>query len=88
MIRIVLLDIVLLLLPFIIYGGWRWIVHGERGHREILSDAPIFGLLFLGIILGSIGLYFLASHEQTGIEGRYQPPTVDKDGNIVPGHFE
>ena len=87
MTRIVLLDIILFLLPFIIFAGWRWLIKGARGRHEIMSDAPLFGLLFLGIILGVTGLYFLGSHEKTGIEGRYHPPIL-KDGKIQPGHFE
>lgn len=87
MTRIVLLDLILFLLPFIVFGGWRWLVHGARGRHELMSDAPIFVLLVLGIIFGSAGLYFLASHDKTGIEGRYHPPVI-KDGKIQPGHFE
>ncbi len=87
MTRVMLVYTILLLLPFLIYGGWRWIAKGERGHKEIMSDAPILALLLLGISLVGVGLFFLASKEQTGIEGRYHPPTI-KDGKIVPGHFE
>ena len=87
MTRIVLLDLVLFLLPFIVFAGWRWLRHGARGRHEIMSDAPVFALLFIGTVLGAFGLYFLASHDKTGIEGRYQPPIL-KDGKIQPGHFE
>ena len=87
MTRVMLVYTILLLLPFLIFGGWRWIARGARGHKEIVSDAPILVLLLLGIALVGAGLYFLASKEQAGIEGRYIPPMI-KDGKIVPGHFE
>ena len=87
MTRVMLVYTLLLLLPFIIYGGWRWIFKGVRGRREIMSDAPILTLLLLGISLVGAGLYFLASKEQTGIEGRYHPPVI-KDGKVEPGYFE
>ena len=53
MTRILLLDVMLFLLPFIVYGGWRWLVKGARGRHELMSDAPIFGLLALGILFGA-----------------------------------
>ena len=87
MTRVMLVYTLLLLLPFIIFGGWRWLIKGVRGHREIMSDAPILVLLLLGISFVGAGLYFLASKEQTGVEGRYTPPMI-KDGKIEPGHFE
>ncbi len=87
MTRIVLFDVVLFLLPFIVYAGWRWLIHGERGHREIMSDAPVFAMLFLGIVLGVAGLFFLASRETAPTEGRYQPPVLE-DGKVRPGHFD
>ncbi len=86
MTRVMLVYTILLLLPFIIFGGWRWIAKGARGHKEIMNDAPILMLLLLGILLVGVGLFFLASKEQTGVGGRYNPPVI-KDGVIVPGHF-
>jgi len=87
MTRVMLVYTILLLLPFIIFGGWRWLIKGVRKPGEIMSDAPILALLLLGIIFVGAGLYFLASKDQTGIEGRYQPPIL-KDGKIQPGYFE
>lgn len=87
MTRVMLVYTILLLLPFVIFGGWRWIAKGARGHKEIMSDAPVLVLLLLGISLVGVGLFFLASKEQTGIGGIYHPPTI-KDGKIIPGHFE
>jgi uncharacterized membrane protein YozB (DUF420 family) len=87
MTRVMLVYLLLFLLPFIIFGGWRWIIKGARGHREIMSDAPVLVLLMLGSLLVAVGLYFLASNDKEGIEGRYYPPVI-KDGRIEPGHFE
>ncbi|MCP4934504.1 MAG: hypothetical protein GY927_09945 [bacterium] len=87
MTRVMLVYTILLLLPFLIFGGWRWIAKGARGHKEIMSDAPVLVLLLLGILLLGGGLYFLASKEQTGIGGVYHPAVI-KDGKIIPGHFE
>ncbi len=87
MMRIMFVYSALFLLPFVIFGGWRWLIKGARGRRAIMNDAPILLLLLLGSILVAAGLYFLASKERTGIEGRYHPP-VFENGKIKPGHFE
>ncbi len=85
--RVMLVYTLLLLLPFILFGGWRWLVKGVRGRHELMSDAPVFLLLLLGISFVGAGLYFIASKETVGIEGRYHPPTL-KDGKVQPGYFD
>jgi hypothetical protein len=87
MIRVLVINLLLFLLPFLLYAAWRWLVRGERNGRQMVSDAPLFVLMGLGLTLVAIGLFTLASYEETGIEGRYVPPAI-KDGRIEPGHFE
>ena len=75
------------LLPFLFFGGWRWLFKGARDRKAIMGDAPILLLFLLGIALVAAGLSVLASYDGTGVEGRYHPP-VFRDGEIEPGHFE
>ena len=82
-----LVSVLLFLLPFIIFGGWRWIITGARGRRAIMTDAPVLLLLMIGAGLVATGLFYLASYEKPGVEGRYHPPAF-KDGKIEPGYFE
>lgn len=85
MTRIVLIQILLFALPFLVFAAWRYLVHEARG-GEIIDDAPVLVLLAIGSALFAAGLFYLASFEKQGIDGRYVPATY-KDGHIEPGHF-
>jgi len=87
MTRILLVNLLLFLLPFIAYGLWRRIVHGERSGRLVFEEAPAVILLAAGVVLASVGLFFLASYDRQSVERRYVPPAY-KNGAIQPGHFE
>ena len=87
MTRVMIVSILLFLLPFVVFGAWRWLITGARGRRAIMTDAPIIVLMVLGIGCVAGGLFFLASYEKPGVEGRYHPPEF-KDGKIQPGYFE
>lgn len=86
MIRIAFIEILLFLLPFLVYAGWRFVVHEARG-RAVIGDAPVLVLIAIGLSLFAAGLFYMASYETESTEGRYVPP-VYRDGKIVPGHFE
>jgi hypothetical protein len=86
MIRIALIEVLLFLLPFLIYAGWRFVVHEARG-SAVIGDAPVLVLIALGLSLLAAGLFYIASYDKEGVEGHYVP-AIYKDGKIVPGHFE
>lgn len=87
MTRVMLLNIALFLMPFIIFGLWRWLVRGARKRHEFTSDAPVFVLIAIGVGLVTAGLFFFASQENEPVGKKYFPPVI-RDGKIVPGHFE
>jgi len=88
MTRVIIFDVLLFLTPFVVYAFWKWLFHGARGHKEIMGDAPILVLVLMGSLLGMGGLYFLASPDQQAPQAHYSPATLDKNGQIEPGHFE
>ena len=88
MTRVIIFDTLLFLSPFVVYSFWKWLFHGARGHKDILSDAPILVLVLMGSLLAMGGLYFLADHDQKGPKTHYRPPTLNKNGEIEPGHFD
>lgn len=87
MIRIILVNLLLLLLPMIVYFGYVYFKRRETPNAEILADAPIFWLLAGGAGLMLIALVVLGQWETGDPGGRYVPPQV-KDGVIIPGHIE
>ena len=86
MIRIILVNLLLLMLPMLIYFGYVYL-RKQEPNGEILSNAPIFWLLAGGAGLMLIALVVLGQWESGDPEGRYVPPQF-KDGIVVPGHIE
>ncbi|NJM36103.1 MAG: hypothetical protein HC850_17030 [Rhodomicrobium sp.] len=87
MIRIILVNLLLLLLPMIVYFSYIYLRRGDKQDQEIVADAPIFWLLAAGASLMLIVLVVFGQWEEGDPQGRYVPPQV-RDGVIVPGHIE
>jgi hypothetical protein len=97
MIRIVIENLILFLLPTIAYVGWVLIARPktlERGPdgrikpSSILNDAPLIWLAASGTILLVVTLIAFGSTSGGGRPGQTYMPPVLKDGKIQPGHFE
>lgn len=90
MIRIVLENVALFLLPTIAYVAWVLVlgdtVDPETGRRrtvvEHLNNAPIFWLLAAGTAAVAIAMALFAAREETNIEKPYEP-AIYKDGKII-----
>jgi hypothetical protein len=87
MIRVVLINLLLLLLPLVLYFTYVYLRRRSTPNSEIMANAPIFWLLAAGTGLMLVGLVVLGQWETGEVRGRYVPPHIE-DGRIVPGHFE
>ena len=87
MARVVLVNMFLFLLPFILYGGYAYLVQKEKSPGNIWNAAPINWLLFAGgiLVFGTL-IYFVSF--QSGDKGGQYKPAIYKDGKIQPGHFD
>lgn len=90
MIRIVLENVVLFLLPTALYLAWV-IFRGDdvdpqtgrrRSMTEHLNEAPIVWLLLAGTALVAAALALFASQQESNIDKPYQPAIV-RDGKII-----
>jgi hypothetical protein len=85
----VLIRLVILLLPIIVFLGWRYLVHRRavaRGAPGLnLTEGPWAWLLAGGLVLVILSFFVLAftTGEEPG--GVYVPPRYE-DGKIIPGH--
>lgn len=88
MIRIVAENILLFLLPTIVYVAYVYMTREERpGAMRVLDDAPLIWLFVAGAALVIITLASFGS-VTGGKPGQvYTPPSL-KDGRIEPGHIE
>jgi hypothetical protein len=96
MIRVVIENILLFLLPTIAYVGWVLITRPETVQRtpdgrirptKLLDDAPLLWLAGAGAILLVVVLVAFGS-TSGGKPGQQYVPPVYKDGRIEPGHIE
>jgi hypothetical protein len=96
MIRIVIENILLFLLPTLAYLGWVLIARPDSLERtpdgrirptRVLNDAPLLWLAASGTILLIIVLVAFGKTSGGRPDQTYSPP-VFKDGKIQPGHIE
>ena len=86
MVRIVVENLLLFLLPTLLYTIYVAVRRGSSGdNTPVLQDAPLVWLFIMGVVL-MVGTLVLFGTSSGGKPGEaYQPP-VYKDGKIVPGH--
>lgn len=96
MIRIVVENLLLFLLPTIIYVAWVMLTRDEAANPQpggrgqatrVLDDAPLLWLFAAGTVLVIVTLVMFGS-TSGGKPGQHYQPPVMKDGRIEPGHIE
>ena len=88
MIRIVAENVLLFLLPTIIYVAYVYMTREEKpGAIRALDDAPLIWLFVAGALLVLVTLVTFGSFSGGRPGQTYTPPSF-KDGHIEPGHLE
>jgi len=87
----VLIRLLILILPVLLYLGWRYLAHrravGRGGPGLDLTEGPWMWLLTGGLVLMIMSFFVLAF--TTGEEpGGVYVPSKFEDGQIVPGHID
>lgn len=92
MIRVVIENVLLFLLPALCYVAYVYFYRQtgsdakDGGKANVLDDAPLIWLFVAGAALVLTTLVFFSSNSG-GLPGQsYQPPTI-KDGRIEPGRI-
>jgi hypothetical protein len=83
MLRIVIINILLFLLPFLIYAAYVVWVKGVAPNRA-MAGAPFLWLILAGLFALFIGLLTLVEFTGGDREGTYKPSVLE-DGIIKPG---
>jgi Family of unknown function (DUF6111) len=88
MIRIIVENVLLFLLPTIIYVAYVYMTRDEKaGATRVLDDAPLVWLFVAGAILMLVTLVTFGSMSG-GKPGQTYTPPILKDGRIEPGHVD
>ncbi len=86
MMRVILTQLVLFLLPFLAYALWIWLSKRSR-HPENWTRGPVAWLTLAGLLLVIVSFVFLDTFNQAP-EGTQYRPSEMRDGVFVPGRFE
>jgi hypothetical protein len=96
MIRIVIENVLLFLLPTLLYVAWILMTRrqqtsgpdAEASHStKLLDDAPLIWIFAAGAVLVVVTLVAFES-PTGGKPGQHYVPPSYKDGHIEPGHLE
>ena len=85
MIRVIISQVVLFLLPFVFFFAYRVATRGWTGARVATTPATVFALSMAGAVLVLAGFVYLAvtGTEETGV----YVPSQYRDGELIPGGF-
>ena len=87
MIRIVIENVLLFLLPTLVYFAIVYLKRGrEAASGEVMSDAPVVWLVMAGAALVVITVLAFGT-VSGGKPGQVYEPAVVKDGKIEPGRI-
>ncbi|MEO1718963.1 MAG: DUF6111 family protein [Pseudomonadota bacterium] len=90
MIRIVIENIILFLLPTVIYVGYVYLRRRSEPNlnaSDIFDDAPLFWLFAVGAALAIASLAYFGSFDR-GAPGQVYVPPSTENGRFIPGRYE
>ena len=85
MIRVLLTQLLLFLLPFIMYAGYLFL--NQRLHKRAWIDAPRYWLVLSGLALSLIGFFVMSQINNNPLGGTYIPARYE-NGEVIPGHIK
>ncbi|MDX2201967.1 MAG: hypothetical protein NW223_04410 [Hyphomicrobiaceae bacterium] len=87
--RVIIENVLLVLLPTIVYCGIQALRNAQRSLLEILNEAPLVALVVCGFLLvGGVRIYAAVTGESGTPQQEYIPPHMGKDGKIEPGRMK
>lgn len=84
MIRVLLTQLVLFLLPFLLYGGYLFLT--KKLNRQAWIDAPRYWLVMAGLAVSVAGFAYMSQINNNPTGGVYVPAHME-NGKVVPGQF-
>lgn len=84
MIRVIVTQLILFLLPFLIYGGYLFLT--RKLNRQAWIDAPRYWLVMAGLFFSVIGFLVLSQVGNNPLGGTYVPAHYE-DGKLIPGQI-
>lgn len=82
-----ILNVVLFVLPFILYVGWLHLKEGNAFLKRHWERGPVIWLGLFGILLGVGGLALQWTRQNMHPDAGYVPARIE-NGRFVPGHLQ
>lgn len=84
MLRFVIENTLLFLLPTVLYCAYIWVTKKSEPGRPILDGSALLWLMSIGAVLVLATIFIFGSFEGGQPDQSYRPPHL-KDGRIEPG---
>jgi Family of unknown function (DUF6111) len=88
MIRIVLENVLLFLLPTAMYVGYVLLTRRTAAAGTVMNDAPLVWLFVAGALIVSATLIYYGTTTPGGRPDQHYTPPRMKDGRIEPGELK
>ncbi|TLP48299.1 MULTISPECIES: DUF6111 family protein [Cohaesibacter] len=85
MIRVLITQVILFLLPFLLYAGYLFLT--QKLNRQAWIDAPRYWLIVTGLVFTLAGFLIMSQINNNSPGGTYVPAHFD-NGVVVPGEFK
>lgn len=86
MLRVILVNLMMFLLPFVFYIAIKFLTRVDDGKASVLEGLPIMPLALLGTILVAVTLAVTATMSDKN-QGTYEPAVII-DGKVQPGRIK
>jgi ABC-type Fe3+ transport system permease subunit len=88
MIRIIIENVLLLLLPTLIYVAYIYLTRGTKSSKQnVLNDAPLIWLFMTGIVL-ALAVLLVFGTMRGGSPGQAYKPPEFRNHTVVPGEVQ
>ena len=86
MLRVVLVNLTMFLLPFVLYCAFQLLTRGDDGRASLFEGLPVLPLAFAGSVLVAATLAVTATMSDKN-QGAYEPAVI-VDGKVQPGRIK
>ena len=87
MIRNILWNMLLLILPVLVYSGVKGLLRRTKGTTQPWNKKILPSLIFLGLFMVGVNLFLLSHYTTNPPASTYIPPAMI-DGTVNPGYYE
>ncbi|MEL6747280.1 MAG: DUF6111 family protein [Pseudomonadota bacterium] len=87
MIRVILVNLLLFLLPFIVYAGFLWMT-GRWSKPGAFGIVPVVVLILISMVMMTIVAVYFVEFQGAAPGTTFIAPYVDENGVLQPGRYE